>query len=75
VRSRPGSKMRCNSTCGHGRHANFWSRVSGRQAGLLGASSGCFVWGVWDLHAWQASEAFGCIGPQALARCWPCGAV
>jgi hypothetical protein len=20
--------MRCNSSCGHGRHANFWSRVS-----------------------------------------------
>jgi len=27
-RSRSVGKLRCNSSCGHGRHANFWSRVS-----------------------------------------------
>jgi hypothetical protein len=32
TRPRSASKMRCNSSCGHGRHANFWSRVSSRRS-------------------------------------------
>jgi hypothetical protein len=28
ARARSVDKLRCNSSCGHGRHANFWSRVS-----------------------------------------------
>lgn len=37
-RSRSVSKLRCNSSCGHGRHANFWSRVS-RHSVIVRASS------------------------------------